>query len=384
MELQSDIKELLGLVTTMRRDLHQIPELGLKEIETARYIRRKLTEFGIHDYEPIIETGTIVIFNGQQPGRNIAFRADIDALPVAEKTGVAFASKHAGRMHACGHDGHTATLLAFAKYLHDHPEKIKGRVLLIFQPAEEGPGGAQLIINTGIFEKYQIEKIVGLHVFPEFPAGKIACKEHAMMARNGEVTVRVHGLSAHGAQPQQGNDAILAAAAIISGLHSIVSRNISPMESAVLTFGEIHGGQAMNIIAQDVEIFGTMRAFSDAVYDEMVKRITMITEELAKGYGCTAEVEFNHMYRVVDNDPELVGLLAEIAGEDYITTTPFMLAEDFSMYQQVLPGMFFFVGTRNEEKGYTYPLHSDKMQFDEDNLLNGVEVYAELLEKLNA
>ncbi|GMA53830.1 peptidase [Alicyclobacillus contaminans] len=313
----------------------------------------------------MLTTATIAVFHGKQAGKTLAFRSDIDALPVTEETGVSFASKTEGKMHACGHDGHASALLGFAKYLSQHPEVIKGTIVLIFQPAEEGPGGAQLLINEGLTEKFGIDQIVGIHLFPEFPEGIIACRPGAMMARNGEVTIKIKGTSAHGAQPQQGQDAILASSAVIQGLHSIISRNISPLDTGVLTFGEITGGQAMNIIAGEVKIEGTMRAFSDEAYDIMTQRVKELAEFIAQGYGCQAEVSFNHMYRVVDNDAKMVQALEEVAGKNYVECQPYMLAEDFSMYQQVVPGLFFFVGIRNEEKGYTYPLHSGKMQFDE-------------------
>lgn len=383
MQITKNVQNLLTDVTMYRRQLHQIPELGLEEKQTAKFIREKLQSFGITEIYTMIETATIAVFHGEKPGKTLAFRSDIDALPVTEETGAAFASKTQGKMHACGHDGHAATMLGFAKYLSQHPEVIKGTIVLVFQPAEEGPGGAQLLIDEGLIEKFGIGQIVGIHLFPEFPEGTVACRPHAMMARNGEITIKVNGTSAHGAQPQQGHDAILAASAIIQGLHSIISRNISPLDTGVLTFGKITGGQAMNIIAGQVKIEGTMRAFSDEAYDIMTQRVQEIAEFVAKGYGCQAEVHFNHMYRVVDNGPAMVKALEKVAGDRYVECPPFMLAEDFSMYQQVIPGLFFFVGIRNEDKGYIYPLHSGKMQFDEKNLLTAIDCYVQLIEALN-
>lgn len=383
MEIPATIQSLLADVTHYRRSLHQFPELGLQEFKTAAYIREKLQSFGIKEVYPMLETATIAVFRGDKAGKTIAFRADIDALAVNEETGVDFASKIPARMHACGHDGHIAMLLGFAQYLSCHPEKIRGTLVLVFQPAEEGPGGAQLLIKAGLIEKFGIEEIVGIHLFPEFPAGTIACREHAMMARNGEINIQIEGQSAHGAQPQLGHDAILAAAAVIQGLHTIISRNLSPIDSGVLTFGKITGGEAMNIIPGQVKIEGTMRSFSDGTYQTMVERVGQTVENIAQGYGCRATVEFNHMYRVVDNDPAMVAKLRQVAGSSFVDCDPYMLAEDFSMYQQVIPGMFFFVGTRNEAKNYVYPLHSGKMQFDEKNLLQGIACYAGLIAALN-
>lgn len=382
MRIIPEIEALLPDVTLYRRELHQIPELGLEEYQTVDYLKLALAEMGVPEVHQVLDTALVAVFRSTRPGKTLAFRTDIDALPVTEETGVDFASKTPGKMHACGHDGHMATMLGFAKYLTQHPEVIKGTIVLIFQPAEEGPGGAQLLIDAGVFQEFGIQQIVGLHVFPDFSEGVIACRPGAMMARNGEVVIKVKGQSAHGAQPQQGADAILAASAIVQGLHSIISRNISPLESAVLTFGKISGGEAMNIIAGNVRLDGTLRAFSDEVYETVCQRVELLTTEIAKAYGCEAEVIFNHMYRVVDNDPEMVAALEKVAGESYVEADPYMLAEDFSMYQTVIPGLFFFVGIRNEELGYTYPLHSSKMQFQEKNLLGGIQCYVDLIAEL--
>lgn len=366
----------------MRRDLHKIPELGLKEYKTSAYIREKLEGFGITELETWLETGVVAVIRGKGKKEAVAFRADMDALPVTEQTGCDFTSEHVGCMHACGHDGHVTVLLGFAKYLQEHKDELENDVVLIFQPAEEGPGGAQLLVDAGLFEKHPVRCIIGCHIFPQVPQGKVACRKGAMMARNGEVDVHVYGESAHGAQPQLGHDAVLAAGAVITGLHTILSRNVSPLDSGVLTFGAIHGGEACNIIAKEVKLEGTMRAFSDEAYETMTKRVQEVASGIAAGYGCKGEAVFRHMYRVVDNDPKLVELLQEVAGDAYEETPPYMLAEDFSLYLQKVPGMFFFLGSGNEEKGYIHSLHSAQFQFDEEILALGVETYAKLLKKL--
>lgn len=366
----------------MRRDLHKIPELGLKEYKTSAYIREKLEGFGITELETWLETGVVAVIRGKGKKEAVAFRADMDALPVTEQTGCDFTSEHVGCMHACGHDGHVTVLLGFAKYLQEHKDELENDVVLIFQPAEEGPGGAQLLVDAGLFEKHPVRCIIGCHIFPQVPQGKVACRKGAMMARNGEVDVHIYGESAHGAQPQLGHDAVLAAGAVITGLHTILSRNVSPLDSGVLTFGAIHGGEACNIIAKEVKLEGTMRAFSDEAYETMTKRVQEVASGIAAGYGCKGEAVFRHMYRVVDNDPKLVELLQEVAGDAYEETPPYMLAEDFSLYLQKVPGMFFFLGSGNEEKGYIHSLHSAQFQFDEEILALGVETYAKLLKKL--
>lgn len=380
--MEAYFQNMVEELRQMRRNLHKIPELGLKEYKTSAYIREKLTSFGITELETWLETGVVAMIRGKGKGQAVAFRADMDALPVTEQTGCDFTSEHVGCMHACGHDGHVTVLLGFAKYLQEHKDELKNDVVLIFQPAEEGPGGAQLLVDAGLFEKHPVRCIIGCHIFPQVPQGKVACRKGAMMARNGEVDVHIYGESAHGAQPQLGHDAVLAAGAVITGLHTILSRNVSPLDSGVLTFGAIHGGEACNIIAKEVKLEGTMRAFSDEAYETMTKRVQEVASGIAAGYGCKGEAVFRHMYRVVDNDPKLVELLQEVAGDNYEETPPYMLAEDFSLYLQKVPGMFFFLGSGNAEKGYTHSLHSAQFQFDEEILALGVETYAKLLKKL--
>ena len=380
--MEAYFQNMVEELRQMRRDLHKIPELGLKEYKTSAYIREKLTSFGITELETWLETGVVAVIRGKGNKEAVAFRADMDALPVTEQTGCDFTSEHVGCMHACGHDGHVTVLLGFAKYLQEHKDELENDVVLIFQPAEEGPGGAQLLVDAGLFEKHPVRCIIGCHIFPQVPQGKVACRKGAMMARNGEVDVHIYGESAHGAQPQLGHDAVLAAGAVITGLHTILSRNVSPLGSGVLTFGAIHGGEACNIIAKEVKLEGTMRAFSDEAYETMTKRVQEVASGIAAGYGCKGEAVFRHMYRVVDNDPKLVELLQEVAEDNYEETPPYMLAEDFSLYLQKVPGMFFFLGSGNAEKGYTHSLHSAQFQFDEEILALGVETYAKLLKKL--
>lgn len=380
--MEAYFQNMVEELRQMRRDLHKIPELGLKEYKTSAYIREKLEGFGITELETWLETGVVAVIRGKGKKEAVAFRADMDALPVTEQTGCDFTSEHVGCMHACGHDGHVTVLLGFAKYLQEHKDELENDVVLIFQPAEEGPGGAQLLVDAGLFEKHPVRCIIGCHIFPQVPQGKVACRKGAMMARNGEVDVHIYGESAHGAQPQLGHDAVLAAGAVITGLHTILSRNVSPLDSGVLTFGAIHGGEACNIIAKEVKLEGTMRAFSDEAYETMTKRVQEVASGIAAGYGCKGEAVFRHMYRVVDNDSKLVELLQEVAGDAYEETPPYMLAEDFSLYLQKVPGMFFFLGSGNAEKGYTHSLHSAQFQFDEEILALGVETYAKLLKKL--
>ncbi len=372
-------------LTQIRRDLHQIPEIGLLEHKTSAYIEKKLRSFGITEIEHVLETGLIARIKGKTNEKSIAFRADIDALPIEEcvlSHKFSYLSHHKGFMHACGHDGHTTILLGFAHYLSQLSELPPFDIILIFQPAEEGPGGAELILKTGVLAKYNIKKIIGCHIFPDLPQGKVSSRAGGLMARNGEVKIEITGNSAHGAQPQLGSDAILASSAVISAIHTILSRNISPLDSGVLTFGKISGGDACNIIPKSVIIEGTMRAFDDDVYEKMVKRLEEVVESVAKGYGCSGRVTFNHMYRVVKNDPALVSLLEDVCGEKYVTSNPYMLSEDFSFFQEAYDGLFFFLGSNNQEKGFTAPLHNNQFDFDESILQLAIQIYVDMMEKL--
>ncbi len=383
MYIEKDIQDLKSELIELRRKIHQNPEKGFEEFKTSEYIKTKLKEYGVDEVHSIAKTGIVGCLRGSVGEKTTAFRSDMDGLPVKEENNLEYKSVKEGFMHACGHDGHMAILLGFAKYAVIHRDQIKDNLVFIFQPAEEGPGGAEVMISEGIVEQYNIDRIMGLHIFPEYPQGKVASKSGALMARNGEITIRVSGKKAHGAMPDKGIDAILAAANLLTACQSIMSRSINPLESAVLTFGKIHGGDAVNVIADEVTIGGTMRAFSDEVYGTIVERIHEIAKGIEVIYKCQIEVEFNHMYRVVENDESLEKALKRAVGpESYTPSEQFMISEDFSFFQKVVPGVFFFLGSFNEEKGYIHPLHSSKFNFDEDILLNGVQVYANLLNEI--
>lgn len=385
MYIQKEISELKNEITEIRRTIHRNPEAGLKEFVTSGYIEKKLLEYGIDEIHHSALTGIIGVLKGTKGEKVTAFRADMDGLPVNEETGVCYASAAEGYMHACGHDGHVAALLGFAKYAIQNRNRIRDDLIFIFQPAEEGPGGAEIMVKEGILKKFKIDRIIGMHIFPEYQQGKIAAKKGAMMARNGEITITVKGKSAHGAMPQEGSDAIVAAASLILALQTIISRNIDPMQNAVLTLGKVSGGKAKNIIAEEAVIEGTIRAFDDDVYNCLANRITEVAEGTEKTFNCNVIVDFNHMYRIVNNDEKLVNALEKAAGgENFVESRAFMISEDFSFFQQEIPGLFFFMGSYNESLGFTNPLHSSKFNFDEEILVKAVQIYWNLLKELSA
>ncbi len=362
----------------IRRDLHQIPEEGLQEFKTKAYILAYLDTLEIDVLTDVYETAVVAILGSEGPA--IAFRADMDGLQVTEETGVDFKSTHTQMMHACGHDGHMTILLLFAKYLKAHEATLNQRVILIFQPAEEGPGGAEGIVKSGLFEKYSIEKIYGLHLYPALKAHQIGIKAGAFMAQTSEFSVIIHGESAHGAQPHRGVDAILAAAQFISQVQSIVSRRVSPLEPAVVTIGKLVAGERVNIIAKKAEMDGTMRTFNPAVHSLIQDELIKIGNGVGHATGCRVEVVFRDMYPAVINDSvvtnQAIATLSKLL--DVTIMEPHMLAEDFSYYQNAVPGLFFFLGTENEEKGHDFPLHHACFNFEESILVTGLEAFVTL------
>ena len=367
-------------MTQWRRDLHRIPEIGLDVFKTREYLVRELQSMG---YTPDLSWGksaVIVAIPAKQAGPSIAFRADTDALTVTEMTGLSFESAHEGCMHACGHDGHMAALLGFADWIKDRKHQLEKPIVLIFQPGEEGPGGAEILVTEGLMETLHIECIYGFHLFPGLPEGKIGLKAGPFMAQNGEVDIRVIGTSCHGAQPQQGADAIVAAADLILRLQTILSRSISPMDPAVLTFGRIEGGERCNVIAGEVVLNGTMRAFRDDVFRTVQEKIIQQAKGTETAFGVQVEVVFREMYPAVSNAPFLVDrMLRHMDPLRVVMMEAQMLAEDFAFYQQRVPGVFFFLGTGNPEKGYTAPLHNGCFNFDENVLTVALDAYEQIL-----
>jgi amidohydrolase len=375
-----EVKHLLEDVTKIRRRLHQIPEIAFDLFKTQAVLKEYLTEYG-YTFEEVAKTGLVAVKKGKSESA-IAFRADMDALNVWEQTHVDFKSTHEGKMHACGHDGHMTILLGFAKYL-SQLENLKKSIVLIFQPAEEGPGGARLIVESGIIKKYNVEAIFGFHLFPSLEEGIIGLVNGPMMAQPGEMDITIRGKSAHGAEPHKGNDAILVASHLVQAYHSIVSRNIDPLEQAVVTIGTINGGEARNIIANTVKMSGTIRTFNPTVYERIKERMVQINQGLEAMFDLKIEMDLRDLYPPVINHTGLYQLMDGLLSDhekDYIK--PMMLAEDFSYYQEAVPGIFMMLGSRNEEKGYVHPLHSCYFNFDEKILLKGIETYIRICQTL--
>lgn len=377
-----DLNFLLDDIIKNRRALHQIPETALEEFKTKEYLKNYLISIGLEPQE-IVETGLFVYIEGKDKENCIAFRSDIDALNIKEETGAEFESKHIGKMHACGHDGHMTTLLAFAKYL-TTIQPLEKSVLLIFQPAEESPGRAKDIVETGLLKKYNVKAIYGMHLFPELPEGTVASKEGPFFAQAALMTTTITGKSGHGAMPHKTIDPLMAFTKIVDGYQTIVSRNISPFDPGVVTIGKFCGGSAQNIIADTVNFWGTIRTFKEENTEFIIERIKEIHRGIELSYRVKIDEKIDIVYPPVINDKELYKKFVDTMKDmNYVEHEALTISEDFAYYQKEVPGVFMLLGTRSEEKGFIHPLHSCHFNFDEKVLLKGVEAFARILESYN-
>ncbi len=374
-----DLSEAISMETVnLRRHLHANPELSYQEYNTAKYVAEKLRSSGIEPTEGIATTGLLAEIKGKNPGRKtIALRADMDALPIQEANNVSYKSKNPGVMHACGHDVHTSSLLSTARILHEMRDQFEGTVRLLFQPGEEkNPGGASYMIRDGALENPRPAAIMGQHVLPILPVGKIGFREGMYMASADEIYLKVIGKGGHGAAPDLCVDPIVMASHIIIALQQIISRNANPRQPTVLTFGNITGHGATNIIPNEVNIAGTFRAMNEEWRESALVKIKKMAESLAEGMGGRCEVEISKGYPYLENNPELTRRI-RAAGEEYVGKENVVNldislgAEDFSYYSQVVPASFYRLGTRNEAKGISSYVHTPTFDIDEDALKLG-------------
>ena len=361
-----------------RKALHLIPEPGFHEYKTSQYIKTQLDALGI-GYECVGETGIIAFLKGTSPTKTLAFRTDMDGLSVTEESTFEVHSQHENHMHACGHDGHMAMMLGLARFLTSSEVELIDDIVMIFQPAEEGPGGAEIFVKAGLLKKYKVDEIYGIHVFPAVQQGRIGLCPGPMMAMTGEFDIDITSQSAHGAMPHTGIDGIVVASEIVLGLQSIVSRNINPIKPAVMTIGKIDGGERRNVIAGKCRLEGTLRAFDQSVFNLIKSRMTQYLSGIEVAHQVKIDVVFRDMYPPVINDKKLFDEFIGHLGEICDVIEPQMISEDFSYYQEEVPGLFYFVGTYNDEKDYIYPLHNSKFNFDNQILINGFESYKSIL-----
>ena len=353
-----------------RRALHQIPELDRQLDQTVSYLRGELEGLGCQLFAPI--DGSLCAFFDFGAEKAIAFRADMDALPIEEKTGAPYASRHPGRMHACGHDGHMAIALELARRLRTK-QHLSRNVLLVFQPAEEASGGAKPICDTGVFDQYAVEAIFGLHLWPGLTKGKIFSKPGEMMSRSAELDVDIFGKSAHIGRSWEGIDATEAACVFLQKAYEL-ERSVPADIRRLLKFGHIQSGTVRNALSAHARMEGGLRAFSDEVFFGLRDRLLEIAKEVEAQFGCTVKVHTSNGYPAIHNPKELHDRVHAIAPFEHLEE-PSMTTEDFSWYQRYVPGMFFFLGL-----GDTPALHSDNFDFDESVLNIGADFFEKIAE----
>ncbi len=374
--LRIDAWDIRPWLVETRRTLHRHPELGLEERRTADFIEARLEEMGVER----VRRGTAVvgIVRGAAPGGTVALRADIDALPIREETGAEYASEVDGVMHACGHDAHATILLGAARWFAERRAELAGNVKLLFQPAEETVGGAATMIADGCLEDPRVDYVLGLHVMPYLPVGRVETRKGALNGSSTDLRVVVRGLGCHAAYPERGVDAVMIAAQVVTALHTLVSRAVSPLDSAVLTIGEIQGGTASNVVAGEVTMRATLRTASDEVRDMLVGKARAIVEGVPAALGGSGSLEVSYGYAALVNDPDVVDVVAA-AADDVLCPgnlewkeRPSMGVEDFSFFCKERPGAFYHLGCGNAGRGISAPLHSSTFDIDEDCLPLGV------------
>jgi amidohydrolase len=368
-------KQYAQEVIGWRRHLHANPELSYKEFNTGKLVADQLKSFGLRPTEGVAGTGVVVLIEGKNPrSKTVALRADMDALPIQELGESEYKSKNPGVMHACGHDVHTASLLGTAKILSEVKNEFEGSVKLIFQPGEEkNPGGASLMIAEGVLENPKPSAIIGQHVMPLVPVGKVGFREGMYMASSDEIYLRVIGKGGHGAAPELTVDPVVIASHIIIGLQQVISRNASPKQPTVLTFGKILAEGATNIIPDEVKISGTFRALNEKWREEGLQRIKKMAEGIAESMGAKCEVKISRGYPYLENNPELTRRIRHAAeeylGKENVVDIELTLgSEDFAYYSHQVPASFYRLGTRNESKGITSYVHTPTFDIDEDAL----------------
>ena len=384
MNLIDDIKAHHAELTAWRRDIHAHPELGFEEHRTADFVAQKLREFGLEVYTGIGKTGVVGALRVGNTMRSVGLRADMDALPIQEANTFDHCSKHEGVMHACGHDGHTIMLLGAAKYL-AATRNFDGQVYFIFQPAEEGIGGAMAMIEDGLFQQFPCDAVFGMHNRPTLPVGQFAVRSGAMMAGGAFFDIDITGNGAHGARPESGIDPIIVAAQMVTAIQSIVSRNLRPVETAVVSITQVHSGDAYNVIPHTARLSGTVRAFSQDVMKMVETRMKGIAEGVAASMGAQAVVDFRNIFAPTINNPTEAEFAAkicnDIVGAENVERNPplIMASEDFSFMLEKVPGCYINIGNGGEEGGCE--VHNPAYDFNDDAIPQGATFFARLVEE---
>ena len=378
------VSEFVSDIARWRQDFHEHPELLFDVNRTAAIVAEKLKEFNCDEVVTgIAQTGVVAVIHGREnrSEKRVALRADMDALPLDELGDLPYRSKTPGKMHACGHDGHTAMLLGAARYLAE-TRNFDGTAVLIFQPAEEGGGGGKMMIDEGIMERFTIDEVYGMHNMPGIPVGAFAIRAGAMMAAADRFRILVEGKGTHAAMPHQGTDTILASCHLVTALQSIVSRNVNPLEAAVVSVGRISSGETFNVLPQHAEILGTVRTLSPEVRDDIEIRVRSVADHVAATFGATVQVEYIRGYPVLMNEDASAGFMqdaaCDVAGSNAVDgqAVPIMGSEDFSFMLEERPGAYIFLGN-----GDSAALHHPAYDFNDAAIPYGVSLWARLIEK---
>ena len=380
-------------IASIRRDLHAHPELGYEEIRTSNLVATQLESWGVAVHRGLGKTGVVGVIQGRGTStRAVGLRADMDALPMQELNTFAHASKTPGKMHGCGHDGHTAMLLAAARYLAQHRD-FDGRVIVIFQPAEEGGAGAKAMVDEGLFEQFPVEAVFGMHNWPGLPVGKFGLNPGALMASSSDFKITIHGKGAHGGMPHLGIDTVMTAVQMAQVFQTIVTRNVNPLAPAVVSVTQIHSGSADNVVPETAVLRGTVRTLSTATLDVIERRMRELADHTAAGMGCTVDFDFHRNYPATVNHPAesafCADVLRDIVGNENVVDTidPSMGAEDFAFMLEARPGCYIWVGAgdgdhRDEGHGMgPCMLHNGSYDFNDALLPVGATYWVELARK---
>lgn len=364
-------------MVAMRRDFHRHPELGFEETRTSRIVAETLQDLGLEVQRGVAQTGVVALLEGSRPGPTLLLRFDMDALPIQENSDIPYASENPGVMHACGHDGHTTMGLTLAKILTKYQEEMAGRIKFVFQPAEEGLGGAFAMIADGVLENPKPDVALAMHLWTPEPFGNVRVLEGPCMSSSSVFTLTVKGRGGHGAAPHMAVDPVLAAAHIVAALQSIVSRNVNPQDSVVVSIGEFKAGTTFNVIPDDAVLKGTVRSYNNDLHRMIYRRILEMATRMAEAFSCKASMETVAIVQAVVNAPEPTAVVyeaaANIVGEDHITPKRTMASEDMGFILDEIPGCYFFIGAGNDAEA-RFPHHHSRFNFDERAMVNGVAV----------
>jgi len=380
-DFQQEAAQVYDEVVVLRRDFHQHPELGFEEVRTSRIVAEHLTALGLEVQRGIAETGVVGLMEGSKDGPTVLLRFDMDALPIQEESDIEYCSTNPGVMHACGHDGHTAMGLGIARILAKYQEKMAGRIKFVFQPAEEGLGGAFAMIAERVLEAPRPDVALAMHLWTPEELGNVRVVDGPCMASSSVFTLTVEGRGGHGAAPHLAVDPILAAAHIVAALQSIVSRNVNPQDSVVVSIGQFSAGTTFNVIPERAILKGTVRSYDNDLHRMIYRRILEMATSMAEAFRCKATMETIAIVQAVVNAPEPTDVVRQavtkLLGADRIVEHRTMASEDMGFILDEIPGCYFFIGARNEALGYTYPHHHPRFNFDERAMLHGMAVMAE-------